>query len=150
MVFKIFTIILLVFFCVLGLTSIEIADEDRLWNATDAALINAYNTSAQDFQIDVNATGLGEIIINIVYKMVDATIYVMLQVARIAGRVAIENPQINFKLMLNLIFFILILLVVVPFTKLVVIISILIIDIFKHFKEKRELRNLKDANNKIR
>lgn len=150
MIGKTISLFILMFFCVIGLASIQMVDKQQMWNMTETALHNAEINSTQSFKINPNATSLQNIIVNIVYKIVDTLIYVIFQVTRIAGRLAIENPQINFKLMLQLIMLALILFIAVPLIKVIIIFYVLIKDIIdeRKYKKLMEIIKLKSLGNR--
>ncbi len=148
MIIKISSLILLLLFCAIGIVSIQIADKDKMWNITEQALSTTYINSSQSFKIDPNATSSNEIVLNIVKKILDTMMYVTIQITRITSRYAIENPQINFRLILNLILIGLFLSILVYLIKLFIIIYILIKDFLEEHNYKKDIKKLKKAKDK--
>lgn len=144
MIIKAMTLFLLLFFCAVGLMSVNFPDKDKLYNITTTSIHNSMINASKSVQINPNATGLGDIIINIVYKIVDTMFYVTEQVTKLAVKLAIENPQINFRLIINLILIALLLYIIVPLFKLAVVIYVLIKDIIESRKYRKEIRRLKE------
>ena len=145
MTIKTISFILLILFCVIGIGSLQIADKEKVWNITETSLNNAYINSSSSWKMDPNATSMESITLNIVKKIVDTIMYVTIQITRIVSRYAIENPQINFRLLLNLIFLALILMIAVPILKVGIIIFILIKDVIAERKYKKEIQRLKNG-----
>lgn len=144
MIMKVSGLLLLIFFCTVGIIAINQVDKEKTWNIIDTSLSNAYVNSTQSFKINPNATGFSDIIVNIVYKICDMMIYTAIQCTRIASRLAIENPQINFWFILNCIWVVLILMILVPLIKLLAVIYVLIYDFIKERKYKKEMKILED------
>ena len=139
---------LLIFFCTIGIISLQIADKEKVWNITEQGLSNAYVNSTQNFKINPNATSLEEITLNIVKKIIDTMIYTTIQLTRIVSRYAIENPQINFRLILNLVFLMLILMIAVPLIKVGIVFYVLIKEIVAEKKYKKQIKQLKEEKTK--
>jgi len=148
MVFKYATIFIIIFFCIVGIGAINSYNKELTWDTTEKALDNAYRNVTLALNTKNLSPNIDGTIIRIVYKIVDATTYVIIETAKVAGKLAIENPQINFKLILWLLLIGLILTVALPLLKISVIIGILIIDIYHHFKEKKILQKLREKHEK--
>ena len=151
MIIRYTTLMIIIFVCVIGIASTQTNDIDRVWNVTEIALDKTYQNVSTIYSLAINDTSKGfePIIKNIVFKIADVFTYTLFSITKISARFAIENPQINYRMIIYLIIFILVLMVIVPLTKLIVIIWILCLDGYRHFKEKKEIRRLKDETNKI-
>lgn len=147
MLFKVLSIGLLVFFCVIGLEAIQIADKEKVWNMTEATIESTYLNTTKHLQINPENNGFENVITNIVFKIVDTTIYVFFQVTLVAGRIAIENPQIDFELILWLVTMALILAIAVPIIRLLIIAYIFIRDYIDERKYKKKMRYLRTIRN---
>lgn len=145
MIIKLISFALLILFCAVGLYSLQIVDKEKSWNITETSLNNAYVKSSQSFKIDPNDTSMESITMNIVKKIADTMIYVTINVSKIISRFAIENPQINFRLLLNLVYLALILMIAFPLIKVLLIAYVFIKDIIAEKKYKKEIKKLKDG-----
>ena len=132
----------LVLFCIIGLAAANYSGDKDITQVMDSAIDGSYENFTQYITYkEANTTP--NILTNIVYKLVDVTLYVYVNIVKLATRVAVEHPEVNFALMIKLIMWVLILMILVPLIKLIVILFILISDIIKHFQERRELRRLR-------
>lgn len=147
MIIRTVTFILILLFAVIGIMSLEQSDPELIWNATETALEKTYQNVSQSFVIVEDDESFGGLIKNIIYKIVDTVMYVSIQLARLTSRLAIENPDVNFRAILYLLFFALVLTVALPLLKICVIVGILLIDMTRHFKEKRRIRKLRYGTN---
>ena len=143
MLYKMIGFFVLVFFCVIGLSAIYQVEKEQMWNITETSLHNAFQNASRNFQINPNSTGLKDTIVNIIYKIADTILYVIEQIARIAGRLAIENPQINFKLILWLVILCLLVPIIMSLIKILIIIYIFIKEFIDERKYKRQMNQLK-------
>ena len=137
----------LVLFCVMGLAVANYSGDKNITDIIDQRMEGAYENFTTYFEyLETNSTP--NILINIVYKLVDVTMYVYINVIKLATRVAVEHPEVNFMLIIKLLIWALVLMILVPLIKLLVILFILISDTIKHFKEKKELRRLRNEQTK--
>ena len=133
----------LVMFCVIGLIAVNYSGDKDITQVIDETTEGQYDNFSTKLEYQEPNTA-PNILVNIVYKLVDATVYVYMNVIKLATRVAVEHPEVNFALIIKLIMWVLILLIIVPLIKLIVILSILMHDTIIHFKEKKELRRLRN------
>lgn len=143
MIIKALSLFLLIFFCVVGLASLHYVDKENMWNITETTLTHSYENASNSFKINPEAQGLKDIIINIVYKIADTIYYTTIQVTKIAGRLAIENPQINFRLILWLIMLVLILFIALPLIKVLAVIYVFIKDFRDERRYKKQMKELR-------
>jgi len=156
MIMKLSTLVLIVVFCVIGIIAIQ-GDSEKVEEMVnknfDLAYSNISETINSSMQENlINSTSYEGILIGIVYKLVDVGTYIYFNLAKFASKLAIDNPWINFRLILYLIMAALILMILLPLIKLIAIIYVLIYDIVKNIKHKRELQRLKiekDVDNVI-
>lgn len=144
MMSKIISLSILLFFCAIGIYGLKETNKELVWNITNEGLNNAYINASQGFKINENNDNFENSILNIVKKIIDTSIYVIIQITKITGKYAIENPQINFKLILNLLILVMIGYIIVPIIKIVIIIYIFINDIIKERKYKKEIERLRE------
>jgi hypothetical protein len=147
MIIKTFTLFFLLFFCTIGLMSVNIPDKENMFNITNTAIHNSLTNASKSVQVNPNVIGVKDIIINIIYKIVEAMLYVTEQITRLSIKLAIDHPEINFRLLMNLILIVLLLYILVPLLKIFIIVFILIKDIRTNYKEKKELKRLKEKRN---
>ena len=143
MISKLIGFAILIFICAVGMTAVQ-SNPELVWNTTEKSLDNAYINLTNSLHTDNLSPGVDGNIIKIVYKVVDATAYVIIETTKIGARLAIDNPQINFRLIMCLIIFALFLMIALPLIKIAAIIGVLIVDIYHHFKEKRALKKLRE------
>lgn len=136
---------LLIFFCSIGIVAIHQVDKEIMLNKTDTALINSYQNISERFKINPNETSFEGIITNIAFKFADVLFYTTIQVTRVSAKLAIENPQINFRLILNLVILSLLLMIAIPLINIGLIIYVLIKDFIDERKYKKEIRKLKNG-----
>ena len=142
MLYKMISLFLLIFFCVVGLTAIHQVDKEQMWNITSTSLHNSMQNASKSFQINPEANTLNDIIVNIIYKIVDTLLYVIEQVSLIAGRLAIENPQINFQLILWLVILCLLAPIIITLIRILIIIYIFIKEFRDERKYKKQMKEL--------
>jgi len=139
---------LLVLFCAVGLAMVNgNLNKQEITTQIDSAMDDVPVNLMNNFEYKEGNT-VGGILTNIIYKVIDVTVYVYVNIAKLATRIAVEHPEVNFMLIIRLLMWFLVLIVLVPLIKLFVILFVIIHDTIKHLKEKKELRRLKDAQRK--
>jgi hypothetical protein len=143
MISKLIILTIIAAICIIG-SMATYTDPESAWKITEKSLDAAYLNVSQSLQISLNNQGIGNSIIKIAFKAIDAMAYIIIETTKVGARLAIDNPQINFRLIVWLIIITILLMAALPLTQLIVIIGVLIIDIYHHFKEKRDLKKLKN------
>lgn len=120
-------------------------DREQVYNITQTALSKSFMNISTHFQntSSYDNPDLRNVVIDVVYKIADTMLYVVYRVSLLATRFAVDNPQINYYLILKLILVVIVLMIIVPLIKIIIILSILIYDLIKWKKEKREIKRLK-------
>jgi len=131
-----------------SLLPLQLDDEAQIGNIT-ANLYWINSSVSQQFIEGTNSTGVGGVIINVVYKFVDFIGYSAFEVARAGVVWGAENPDlINAKILIYLVFFALIAPIALVLIKLVILIVIFGNDLRNSRKEKKELKILRMQNEK--
>ena len=130
---------------------------EQVFNKTAIALSNSFNNVSTNLQVkssfEITNSSLSDAVVDIVYKLLDTFMYVVYKVTLIGMRFAVDNPQVNYFLILKLIVAVLILMILVPLIDIIIILYILISDVIKGRRERKRIKKLKeekDANDKIR
>ena len=83
------------------------------------------------------------VLVNSVYKIVDAGGYVTMEVTKIIPRFVYEHPEVNFNLVLKLLMLAILLPIIYPLVKLILLIIVFIKDFRQGRREKKELAKLR-------
>ena len=146
MIIRYTTLILLLLFCTIGIASLHNADENfDIWQNINTSMTQGYDNLSIIFQpyIEQGEGGtLEDSLVSIVFRVADVTVYIIFTLTIITTKLAIENPQVNFRFLLYLIFAVLIMMFLVPLIKLLIILWVLFSDLYKNRKEKKHLLRL--------
>lgn len=143
---KYITYFLLMLFIIVGIFAINSGvDKQVLENKLNQTLTESY----QNISTILMNQELGDynkwetMLVNIIMRVADLGVYIYIQIALITTKLAIENPWINFKLLLWLLIFVIIMMILLPLIKFLGICYVLIYDIIKNRKHKKEMIKLK-------
>lgn len=147
-IFTVFVLIMVVMVLALAQNNIDTKTIDKAIDSLNWTTIGGNVTASIQRSADNSPNEIVRVILNIINKAIDFFGYAIMEVGKLAMKLAKDNPDIiNYKVLFGLIILSLIAPLIYPAFMIIVSLILIIIEYLKLRKEKKEIQKLKGGQN---